>query len=132
MSEFLGTNGVKVAMLDDGSSAIGIYALYSSTNAPVRLLVVNTNYFNGTGTRSSATVSFAGLTTASGTKQAKRMTAPSATSQVDQGAAVTIGGSASFTSMCARTGTQVTETVTVSGNALSVSVKASEALIVFL
>ncbi|KAI0093447.1 hypothetical protein BDY19DRAFT_983105 [Irpex rosettiformis] len=132
VSEFLGSDGAKVAMLDDGTSALGVYAVYTSSNVPVRLLVVSTNYFDGTGTRSSSTVSFTGLATAAGTKQAKRLTAPNAMSRVDQGAAVTIGGSASFSSSCARNGVQVTESVTVSGNGLSVSVKASEALVVFL
>ena len=119
-------------MLDDGTSAIAVYAVYSSSNVPVRILVINTNYFDGSGTRSSSTVALTGLATAPGTKQAKRLTAPNATSRVDQGATVTIGGSASFTSSCARSGTQVTESVPVSGNALSVRVAASEALLVFL
>ncbi|KAI0686858.1 hypothetical protein BC835DRAFT_1450643 [Cytidiella melzeri] len=132
VSEFLGTDGSKIAMLDDGTSAVGVYAVYSSANKPLRLLVVNTNYFDGTGTRSNTTVSVTGLTTSSGTKQALRLTAPNATSRVDEGAAVTIGGSASFTSSCARSGTQATETTSVSGHALSVVVSASEALIVFL
>lgn len=132
VSEFLGTNGAKVAMLDDGASAIGVYAVFSSSNAPVRLLVINTNYFDGSGTRSSTSVALTGLVTSSGTKQVKRMTAPAATSRVDQGAAVTIGGVSSFNSDCSRAGTQSFESVAVSGNAMTVSVKASEAVIVFL
>lgn len=132
VSEFLGTNGAKVAMLDDGTSAVGSYVVFDASGTPVRLLVINSNYYDGTGTRSSSTIFFTGLRTASGTKQAKRMTAPSATSEVDQGAAVTIGGSTSFSSQCVRTGTQATESVAVSGGGISVSVKASEALIVFL
>lgn len=132
MSEFLGADGAKVAMLDNGTTAIGVYAVFSSSKTPVRLLVINTNYFDGTGARSNTSVTFTGLTTAGGAKQAKRMTAPNANSQVDQGALVTIGGSASFTSTCTREGTQSTETVTVDGNAMTVTVNASEALIVYL
>ncbi|OBZ67030.1 Solute carrier family 40 member 2 [Grifola frondosa] len=132
LSEFIGTDGVKVAMLDDGTSAIAVYAVYSSSNVPVRLLVINTNYFDGTGTRSTASVSLTGLSTASGTKQTKRLTAPSATSRVDEGAAVTIGGGGMFDNNCLKTGKESTETVSVSENAMSVSVQASEALIVFL
>ena len=119
-------------MLDDGTGAIGAYAVFNAAGTPVRLLVINTNYFNGTGTRSSTATAFTGLSTGLKTVQAKRMTAPAATSQVDEGAAVTIGGSPSFTSSCARTGMQTTESVAVSGGAMSVSVQASEALIVFL
>lgn len=119
-------------MLDDGTSAIGVYAVYSAANAPVRVLVINSNYFGGSGTRSVATVSLSGLTASQTNVRAKRMTAPNATSRVDQGAAVTIGGSASFTSTCSRSGTQGTEAVAVSGTGLTVSVSASEALIIFL
>ncbi|TFK81382.1 glycoside hydrolase family 79 protein [Polyporus arcularius HHB13444] len=132
VSEFLGTDGAKVAALDNGSSAIATYAVYSASNAPLRLLVLNSNNFDGTGTRASTSVQFTGLTTASGTKRAKRLTAPNATSRTDQGAAVTIGGGGTFSSTCVQQGTQNFESVAVSGNALTVSVLASEALIVYL
>ncbi|KAI0356333.1 hypothetical protein OH77DRAFT_1423976 [Trametes cingulata] len=132
VSEFLGTDGAKIAMLDNGSTAVAVYAVYSSSNTPLRLLVLNSNYFDGTGTRSSTSVTFTGLSTSSGTKQAKRLTAPNATSRVDQGAPVTIGGGGTFGSNCIRAGTEHTESVPVSGNSLTVSVQASEALIVFL
>lgn len=132
VSDFLGTDGVKLAALDTGSSAIATYAVYSSSNVPLRLLVVNSNHFNGTGTRASTSVQLSGLATSSGTKQAKRLTAPNAESRTDQGAAVTIGGNGTFSSSCAPLGTQRTESVAVSGNALAVSVLASEALIVYL
>ena len=115
-------------MLDDGTGAVAVYAVYSSANRPVRVLVVNSQYFDGTGTRASAAVQLTGLATAQGTKQAKRMTAPSAVSQ----GTVTIGGSASFSADCARSGVQTNETVVVSASALSVTIQASEALIVFL
>lgn len=117
-------------MLDDGTSAIGVYAVYSSSNVPVRLLILNSNYFDGTGTRASTSVSLTGLT--AGNKKAKRLTAPNATSRSDQGAAVTIGGSTSFTSTCVRSGTQNLEDVNVSGGAATVTLQASEALIVYL
>ncbi|KAI0780147.1 glycoside hydrolase superfamily [Fomes fomentarius] len=85
VSDFLGTDGVTLAALDTGSSAIATYAVYSSSNVPLRLLVVNSNHFNGTGTRASTSVQFTGLATSSGTKQAKRLTAPNAESRTDQG-----------------------------------------------
>ncbi|TBU37713.1 hypothetical protein BD309DRAFT_973450 [Dichomitus squalens] len=132
VSEFLGADGAKLAALDNGTSAIAAYAVYSSANAPLRLLVVNTNYYNGTGTRAATTVQFTGLTTASGTKSAKRLTAPDATSRTDEGAQVTIGGNGTFSGSCVRQGTEGTESVAVNGGALTVSVLASEALIVYL
>lgn len=130
VSEFLGTNGAKVAMLDNGTSAIGVYAVFNASNSPVRLLVINTNYYSGTGTPATSAVTLSGFGTTNGTdlKLAKRMTAPSATAT----SGVTIGGSTSFTGTCARSGAQAMESVTVSGGTMSVSVRASEGLIVFL
>ena len=132
VSEFLGTDGAKLAALDNGTGAVATYAVYSASNAPLRLLVVNTNYYNGTGTRAATSVQFTGLTTSSGTKSAKRLTAPDATGRTDEGAQVTIGGNGTFSSSCAKQGTEGTENVAVSGGALTVSVLASEALIVYL
>ena len=132
MSEYLGNDGAKLAMLDDGTGAIGVYVVYDAAEVPVRVLVINTNYYDGTGTRSSATVTLSGLGSGHVQRTAKRMTAPSALSQSDEGAAVTIGGSPSFTSSCARSGAQTTETASVIGGMMSVSVRSSEALIVFL
>lgn len=130
VSEFLGRDGAKVAMLDDGKGAVGTYAVFDASGRPLRVLVSNTQYFDGTGTRASTGVALSGLS--AGTKQVKRMTAPNATSRVDQGASVTIGGIASFANDCTRTGTQATESVQVSGGAATVQVAASEAVIVFL
>jgi len=80
-------------MLDDGEGLVASYVVYNSANTPVRLLVYNSNYYDGTGTRSSTSVTFSGGgIPSSGTKTAKRLTAPNATSRVDMGARVTIGG----------------------------------------
>jgi hypothetical protein len=92
VNTFLGTDGSKLSMLDDGSGAIASYVVYNSSGRPVRLLVYNSDYYTGSGTRSSASVSFTGGgLSSSGSKTATRLTAPNATSRVDQGAAVTIG-----------------------------------------
>jgi hypothetical protein len=120
-------------MLDDGTSAIATYAVFNAAGVPVRVLVFNSNYFDGTGTRTSAVISMTGGGLPnSGTKSAKRLTAPNATSRVDQGAAVTIGGGGAFSSTCTNTGIDALEAVTVSGGTMIVTVQASEALIVFL
>ena len=120
-----------MTLLDDGTGAVAIYAVFNVSGNPVRLLVINTNYFDGTGTRTSTSVTFTGLS-GNGSIHAKRMTAPSATSRVDEGAMVTIGESQSFSASCVRTGGQTLETVEISGGGMSVTVQASEALIVFL
>ncbi|CDO72787.1 hypothetical protein BN946_scf184994.g40 [Trametes cinnabarina] len=131
VSEFLGADAASLAMLDNGSTAVAAYVVYSTSNIPIRLLVINTNYFDGTGTRPNTSVTFVGLSTTNGTKQAKRLTAPSALSRVDQGASVTIGGG-SFAADCLKEGTERTESVAVSERAFTVLVNASEALIVYL
>ncbi len=132
VSEFLGTDGTTLAALDGGTSAIATYAVYSGAGAPLRLLVVNTNYFDGSGTRAATSVTFTGLSGGAVTKAAKRLTAPDATARTDEGTLVTIGGNGTFSGACVRQGTQGTESVAVSGGALTVSVLASEALIVYL
>lgn len=93
MTEFLGTDGAKLEMLDNGTGAVAMYALFNSAGTPIRLLVYNSNYYDGTGTRSSTSVSFTGggIPT-TGTATALRLTGPNATSRVDEGGIVTIGG----------------------------------------
>ncbi|KAK7471120.1 hypothetical protein VKT23_002534 [Stygiomarasmius scandens] len=133
VSEFLGADGARLAMLDDGKSLVASYVVYNSANTPVRLLVYNSNYYDGTGTRSGTSVTFSGGgIPSSGTKTAKRLTAPNATSRVDMGARVTIGGGGTFDGSCNAVGTQVRENVAVNGGSLTVTVNASEALIVYL
>lgn len=132
LSEFLGTDGSKLSMLDDGTGAIASYVIYSAAAQPVRLLVYNSNYYNGTGTRSSASVSFTGGPISSDIINAKRLTAPASTSRVDQGATVTIGGGGTFDHKCTPIGSQTMETVAVSSGAFTVALYASEALIIYL
>ena len=132
VSDFLGTDGATVAALDDGSGETAVYVVFSSSGSPLRLLVLNSEYYGGSGTRPSETVQFSGLTKSSGTVSAKRLTAPDATALVNQGAAVTIGGDGTFSASCESQGTQELESVSVSGGSLEVAVAASEALIVYL
>ncbi|KAF9076614.1 hypothetical protein BDP27DRAFT_1210210 [Rhodocollybia butyracea] len=133
VTEFLGTDGAKLEMLDNGKGAVAMYVLFNSAGAPIRLLVYNSNYYDGTGTRSSTSVSFTGggIPT-SGTTTALRLTGPNATSRVDEGGIVTIGGNVTFDGDCNAVGTSTRETVEVLEGALTVSVQASEALIVYL
>ncbi|KAI0310273.1 hypothetical protein OF83DRAFT_1178736 [Amylostereum chailletii] len=130
VSQFLGADGVRLSMLDDGTGAVATYTVYSASGTPLRALVVNTNYYDGTGTRNATSVALDGLST--GTKQAVRLTAPAATSRVDQGAAVTIGGGLTFDGNCKAVGGETRESVAVASGTATVTVAASEALIVFL
>ncbi|KAF5393616.1 hypothetical protein D9757_000409 [Collybiopsis confluens] len=110
VTEFLGTDGARLEMLDNGTGAVASYVLFNSAGTPVRLLVYNSNYFDGTGTRSTTSVSFTGGSIpSSGTKTALRLTGPNATSRVDQGGVVTIGGQLTFDGNCNAVGAQVRE-----------------------
>jgi len=110
-------------MLDAGTSAIAYYVVYSSAGVPLRLLIYNSNYYDGTGTRTSTTLSFSGggLPT-TGTTTALRLAGGSAVARVDEAGVVTIGGGGTFGSTCLNVGTQTKESVAVSGGALSVTV----------
>ncbi|THH27708.1 hypothetical protein EUX98_g6485 [Antrodiella citrinella] len=128
VSDFLGTDGAGVAMLDNGTSPLAAYAVYSSNSSLLRLLLINSNYYDGTAsaTRSSSTFTLTGLQARSAA--GKRLTAPSATALSN----VTISGSA-FSTTCTHTGSAVLEDVQIAPNGtLSVSLLASEALIVVL
>ncbi|KAF8584898.1 glycoside hydrolase family 79 protein [Ramaria rubella] len=133
LSEALGTDGHSVAMLDAGTNSTAVYGIYSAAGVPIRVLIINTAYFNGTGTRTTTTVPLTGLRSGASMLSAKRMTAPAATSTVAAGGTspITLGGQ-SFTAACMRTGTQVLESVPTASGSASLTLKASEALIVFL
>ncbi|KAJ4472077.1 hypothetical protein J3R30DRAFT_1026502 [Lentinula aciculospora] len=133
VSLFLGTDGAKLEMLDNGTGAVASYVIFDSAGTPVRLLVYNSNYYDGTGTRSSTSVSFTGGGIPSnGVATASRLTGPNATSRVDEDGIVTIGGGGTFDGNCNAVGTQTRENVVVNGGVLTVSVQASEALIIYL
>ncbi|KAJ8523517.1 hypothetical protein ONZ45_g96 [Pleurotus djamor] len=133
VSEFLGTDGVKLAMLDDGTGPVAVYTVYGSNGNPLRALIYNSNFFDGTGTRANTNVSLSGaFLPSTGSRSLKRFTAPDATSRVDRGASVTIGGGGTFDSACRNAGTQVKEGVSINGGTITLTVKASEAVILYL
>lgn len=118
-------------MLDDGTGSTGIYAVYGAAGEPLRALVYNSVTYDGTGTRTSTTVSFTSPVF-EGVVMAKRMTAQNATAIIGEGGVVTIGGGMSFDTSCAVVGAQTLEVVPVAGGVFEVTVAASEALIVYL
>ncbi|TGO82663.1 hypothetical protein BPOR_0782g00010 [Botrytis porri] len=119
------------ATIDSGSSNYGIYVLYNSDKAPIKAVLINSDYYAGTGTRGSETFVLGGLTVGKGTK-AKRLTAGSALSRVDQGSNPSFGGQIVANGTCVIGGTETFETGTVeiTGTA-SFTVAASEALLVY-
>lgn len=117
-------------MLDAGSSTIGAYASFpDSSSAPTRVLLYNSVYFSGSGTRSVTNISLSGIDASLQTVSVKRLSAPNATSLAGSG--VSIGGG-TFDENCESVGTQTLESVSVSGGEVVVSVQDSEAVIVYL
>lgn len=134
VSQFLGTDGASISELSSDSSAVAIYAVYSSSNTLLRTLIYNSNYFDGTGTRSNQTVQLSGLSSGLNRATAVRLTANDAGVIIGQGGeemgAVTIGGGLTFGSGCEVSGEQTGESVAVSGGVANVVVQDSEAVIV--
>ncbi|KAH9996756.1 glycoside hydrolase family 79 protein [Xylariaceae sp. FL0662B] len=116
--------------LDDGTTNYAAYVSFDSDGAPLRALLYNSDYFGGSGSRPSQSFEIGGLTGSS--LRAKRLTAESAMSRVDQGGTVTFGGVSFSDGDCKASGTETFETLTVSGGQTTATVQASEALLVYL
>lgn len=129
VSQFLGTDGASVSMLSPSTDNIATYAVYSPSGSLLRALIYNSNYFDGTGARSTATVRLSGLPSGSSASMVS-LTAERATVVVGVSGSVTIGGGMAFGSGCEVSGTQTAKSVAVSGGVASVSVQESEAVIV--
>lgn len=122
--------GSYISALDSGSSNYGAYVVYSSAKAPLKVLLYNSDYYSGSGTRGSVSFVLAGL--GSGTLKSKRLTAASASSRVDEGSNPTFGGQTFANGTCAVQGTETFESTNVSGGQATFTVAASEALLLYL
>lgn len=116
--------------LDGGTTNYAVYVTYDSNKAPLRALLYNSDYYAGSGTRSSQSFVLAGLTGSS--VRAKRLTATSALSRQDQGDIPTFGKQSFTDGTCVITGTETYETASVSSGQATFTVSASEALLVYL
>ncbi|KAI1407696.1 glycoside hydrolase family 79 protein [Hypoxylon sp. FL1857] len=116
--------------LDDGTSNYAAYVSFGSDGAPLRVLLYNSDYFGGSGSRSTQSFELRGL--AGSSLKAKRLTAESAMSRVDQGGKVTFGGQTFTDGDCKIAGTESVESLAVSNGQATVTLKASEALLVYL
>ncbi|KAI3533867.1 hypothetical protein CSPX01_12487 [Colletotrichum filicis] len=124
--------GKHLAALDDGKSALAAYVTYDAAGVPLRALLYNSNYYSGTGTRGAESFVLSGLTTAAGRVRSKRVTAASAEARQDRGGNASFGQQFFNNGTCTIGGTETFETTTVSGGQATFSVKASEALLVYL
>lgn len=123
-------NADQIAPLDSQDTEYAAYAIYKA-GVPVRVLLYNSDYYiSANGKRSSQTYTLSGLSSPS--ISAKRLTAPYATSRVDQGENPTVAGQTFGNGTCTIQGTESVETVTVSGGKATFTVAASEALLVYL
>ncbi len=121
--------------LDGGATAYAGYASFDARGRPLRVLLYNSDYYTGSGARSAQAFVLTGLAEAggaSGTVRAKRLTAPSALSRQDQGETPSFGGQSFVDGSCAVAGTETFETATAEAGSVSFSLKASEALLVYL
>lgn len=119
-----------IAALDDGTTNYAGYVIYSKSKKPSKVVLINTDYFDGNGTRSSNEFTLTGL--AGKTVSAKRLTAASAMSRQDLGDAPTYGGKSFSNLGCELRGKEVVEKVSVKGGKAKLTLLASEAIIVTL
>ena len=122
--------GTTMSTLDSGSSNYGAYVVFDSAGKPLRALLLNSDYYSGSGTRGTVTFVMSGL---SGTTvKAKRLTAASANSRADHEDSISFGGQKFANGTCVIGGTAVYETTTLAGGSGTFVVSASEALVVYL
>lgn len=127
--------GAHLTSLDTGSSNYAGYATFDSAGKPLRVLLYNSDFFDGTTTTTRSSTSFVLtglLANGNGSVRAKRLTAASAQARVDQGGNPSWGGQQYANGTCVVGGTETFETASVSGGQASFSLAASEALVVYL
>jgi len=109
-------------------------------NTVIRALLYNSDFFDGNGTRTSENFVLDGLNVdvndgiqIGGTRKfvAKRLTAPAATSEQNAGVNPTFGGQWFINETCGIAGVELLEDVDVLDNTVEVSLKASEALLLY-
>ncbi|KAK8846543.1 hypothetical protein IAR55_005629 [Kwoniella newhampshirensis] len=122
-----------IAQVDDGKSTLGVYSLYAGFRLS-RSVVYNSAYFaNSTTTgRPSQTVVLTGIPSGSTSVRTKRLTAPYSTSQQELGQNPTFGGQSFANGTCLAQGVENFESVKMTNGQATVSVGASEALLVYI
>lgn len=123
-------SGSYISALDDGTTNYAVYVIYDATQKPLRALLYNSDYYDGTGARGSENFVLEGLGPTS--VKAKRLTAANALSRVDQGSNPTFGGQVFGNGTCVISGTETFESASVVSGTATFTVAASEALLVYL
>ncbi|KAF3764753.1 family 79 glycoside hydrolase [Cryphonectria parasitica EP155] len=122
--------GSHLTALDSGSTDYAGYVTFDASGAPLRVLLYNSDYFDGSGTRGSTSFVLTGLSASS--VKAKRLTAANALSRQDEGGNPSWGEQYYANGTCVVGGTETYETTSVSGGQATFTVAASEALVVYL
>jgi len=122
--------GKYISAVDAGTTSYAVYAVYDEAKKPIKLVLYNSDFYSGSGTRGSQTFALDGLTGATAT--GRRLTAASASTRVDTGGVVSFGGKTFAQGTCVEGGSEVVESVNVVGGKASFTVLASEAMVVYL
>jgi hypothetical protein len=122
--------GASISALDNGSSNAAGYVVFDRQGNPMRALLYNSDFYDGSGSRGNVTVLLEGL---GGERvRGKRLTAKSADERADQGGKMSFGGQRFENGTCGIVGDEVWESVDVLSGVGTFVVGASEALLVYL
>ncbi|KAH6695971.1 hypothetical protein BKA61DRAFT_711299 [Leptodontidium sp. MPI-SDFR-AT-0119] len=124
----------QIVAIDSGLDSYAQYVVYKR-GKPIRAVMINTDYYSGTGVRNSTTFTLTGLR-GSKSLESLRLTAPSSDfifeSGQRPGSGITVGGSFFSNSDCALRGNQKLETTQQKAGIATFTLMASESLIVYL
>jgi len=134
MSALALINGDDIVAVDDGTTSHAQYIIYKD-GKPSKAVLINTEYYSGSGPRSSTSITLDGLSCRK--VKALRFTASSSELATEKGDTAkgphpTIGGQYFDNKDCAILGKLVYETTAVRSNKAVFRLAASEALIVYL
>lgn len=124
----------RIAPLDTQHTPYAAYAIYKHDD-PVKVLLYNSKYYtpgNGHGGRPLQEYTLSGIRADSRSVEAKRLTAPFATSRVDRGENPSIAGRTFANGTCEVKGEEMLEMTDVEDGMARFTVAASEALLVYL
>jgi hypothetical protein len=122
--------GSHILALDSGTTNYAGYAIYSSTGRAQKVVLINTDFHDGTGARSSQQYTLAGL--CGDTVTARRLTATNALSRQDLGDAPKFAGRSVVNSTCQLAGEESIEVAYVTHGNVQFTLAASEALLITL
>ncbi|CAI7580895.1 unnamed protein product [Penicillium viridicatum] len=126
--------GDSILASDNGTDSFAQYVVYKKEN-PFKVVLVNTEYYSGTGSRSATKFTLTGLE--NGPVQTLRLTGPSSETSVsrlqsDPSLEPSIGGQYFSNDNCSLRGHKKFEKFTVQDYQLTITLSASEALIIYL